>query len=155
MITIRHFQPGDEQSYRYLNVAWVTKYWQMEKQDYVTLENPRECILDRGGHILMAVDGEKPIGCCALIARDETTREVTKLAVDPAYQGQGIGKRIMLAVIDLGRLLGAKRLYLETNEILKPAIHVYESLGFTHVPPDRVTPSLYARANVFMECFLD
>jgi hypothetical protein len=50
--------------------------------------------------------------------------------------------------------MGAKRLYLETNSKLQSAIHVYESLGFKHLAPERVIPSPYARANVYMELWL-
>jgi len=37
---------------------------------------------------------------------------------------------------------------------LANAIHLYESVGFRHLPPDRVTPSPYARSNVQMEMLL-
>jgi len=57
-------------------------------------------------------------------------------------------------VVDAARAMGAKRLYLETNHVLGPAIHLYEALGFTHVPAERLTPSPYARADVFLEMWL-
>jgi putative acetyltransferase len=34
------------------------------------------------------------------------------------------------------------------------AIRLYESLGFRHLPPERVVPSVYARADVYMELWL-
>jgi GNAT superfamily N-acetyltransferase len=67
----------------------------------------------------------------------------------------GVGRKLLLSVLEAGRNLGARRLYLETNHILTPAIQLYESVGFTHIPPLRVTPSDYARADVYMEMFLD
>jgi GNAT superfamily N-acetyltransferase len=57
-------------------------------------------------------------------------------------------------VIEHARAIGAKRLYLETNRRLTSAIHVYESLGFEHLSSERVKPSPYARANVYMELML-
>jgi len=39
-------------------------------------------------------------------------------------------------------------IYLETNDRLLDAIHLYEQLGFRHLPPKT---SEYTRANVFME----
>jgi hypothetical protein len=50
--------------------------------------------------------------------------------------------------------MGAKLLYLETNSSLTPAITLYESLGFRHVPAELVVPSPYARADVFMKMSL-
>ena len=52
------------------------------------------------------------------------------------------------------RSAGARRLYLETNHILTPAIRLYRSIGFKPVPPDRVVPSPSARADVYMEMTL-
>jgi putative acetyltransferase len=46
--------------------------------------------------------------------------------------------------------LGAA-LYLETNKKLTPAVRLYEALGFRHLSPERVVPSPYARADVYME----
>ena len=57
-------------------------------------------------------------------------------------------------MIAQAKVLGATRLYLETGTKLTNAIHLYESLGFRHLPPERVVPSPYARANVFMEKLL-
>jgi hypothetical protein len=34
---------------------------------------------------------------------------------------------------------------------LTPAIRLYESQGFRHLPPERIVPSVYARADVYME----
>jgi ribosomal protein S18 acetylase RimI-like enzyme len=50
--------------------------------------------------------------------------------------------------------MGAKRLFLETNSSLTPAITLYKSLGFRDVPAERVEPSPYVRADVFLEMFL-
>jgi GNAT superfamily N-acetyltransferase len=66
----------------------------------------------------------------------------------------GIGKKLLAHVIEYAQERGASRLYLETNSKLVNAIHVYESLGFRHLPPEQVHPSPYARADVYMELLL-
>jgi ribosomal protein S18 acetylase RimI-like enzyme len=71
------------------------------------------------------------------------------MAVTAACQGMGIGRKLLEAVVDAARAAGIRRLYLETNHTLAPAIRLYESIGFQHVPPRHVSP--YARADVFME----
>jgi GNAT superfamily N-acetyltransferase len=70
------------------------------------------------------------------------------MAVAESWQGRGIGRQLLAYTIRQGKAFGAASLYLETNRTLANAIHLYESLGFQHLPPKQ---SPYVRANVFME----
>jgi putative acetyltransferase len=76
------------------------------------------------------------------------------MAVSDIYQGHGVGRKILEFTIAQAKALGAHTLELVTNSKLGNAIHLYESLGFRHLPPERVEPSPYARADVFMELHL-
>ena len=73
------------------------------------------------------------------------------LAVAPAAQGQGLGRRLLEAAIARARELGATSLFLGSNRRLAPAVHLYEAVGFRHVPRERIGPMPYDRADVFME----
>jgi putative acetyltransferase len=153
-IGIRQFQPGDAAAFRRLNEEWITRFFRVEAKEKIVLADPQGTIMDLGGRILFATVGERCIGCCALIRMKEKEFEVAKMAVEPSYQGAGIGRRLLLAVIDEGRNAGGERLYLETNHALTPAIRLYESVGFRHIDADRVVPSPYERADVYMELIL-
>lgn len=154
-VLIRSFQPKDEVDFRRLNEEWITHYFHLEEKDSQSLNDPSQCILLTGGYIAMAFVEEDAVGCCALIRLEDTTFEVAKMAVTPAWQGRGLGRKLLEHVIHQARQLKAKRLYLETNSRLVPAIRLYESLGFRHLPADRVIPSPYQRADVYMEFFLE
>ncbi|HTW60137.1 MAG TPA: GNAT family N-acetyltransferase [Terriglobales bacterium] len=154
-VTIREFQPGDESSFRKLNEEWITRYFRIEPKEQEVLADPKGSILDPGGRILFATVGNQCVGCCALRRMSDTEFEVAKMAVTPAFQGAGIGRKVLHSCIEAGRAMGARRLYLETNHTLTPAIRLYESEGFRHIPAERITPSPYARADVYMELFLD
>jgi putative acetyltransferase len=153
-ITIREFRPGDESAFRTLNEEWITRHFVLEPKDEDSLANPWETILDCGGRILLAVRGGRPIGCCALLAMAPGEFEVAKMAVTESSQRNGAGRRLLEEIIAEARSAGARRLYLETNRKLTAAIRLYESLGFRHLPPERVVPSAYARADVYMELYL-
>lgn len=153
-ITIREFSPGDESAFRSLNEEWITRYFVLEPKDEASLSNPRETILDCGGMIFLAVRGDQPIGCCALLAMVPGEFEVAKMAVTESSQRSGVGRRLLERTIAEARSAGAQRLYLETNRKLAAAIRLYEALGFRHLPPERVVPSEYTRANVYMELYL-
>ena len=154
-VRIREFQPGDEVSFRQLNEEWITRYFRVEPKEQVVLADPRGSILDPGGKIFFATVDNRCVGCCALRRMSEEEFEVAKMAVTPAFQGAGIGRKLLEAVIQAGRTAGARRLYLETNHTLTPAIRLYESVGFKHIPEELITPSVYARADVYMEMMID
>lgn len=153
-ISIRQFQPGDAAAFRRLNEEWITRFFRIEPKEKAVLANPQANILDSGGRIFFATAGERCVGCCALIRTSDREFEVAKMAVEPSYQGAGIGRKLLHAVIEEGRNAGAQRLYLETNHVLTPAIRLYESMGFKHLDTDRIVPSAYARADVYMELIL-
>ena len=95
------------------------------------------------------------MGCCALLAMSSGEFEVAKMAVTESCRGSGVGRSLLERAITEARSSGATRLYLETNRKLRPAIRLYESLGFQHLPPARIVPSAYARADVYMELLLE
>ncbi len=161
---VREFVAGDEAAFRRLNEEWITRYFKLEPKDEVLFANPRETVMARGGRIFFAVrvggDGEEVIGCCALLAMgvgDDgaiAEFEVAKMAVTASAQGLGIGRLLLERVVAEAREMGASRLFLETNSALKPAIRLYESVGFTHVPRERVGMPTYARVDVVMEMWV-
>ena len=153
-IGIRQFQPGDAAAFRRLNEEWITRFFRIEPKEAPILADPQATILDSGGRIFFATAGDRCVGCCALVRMRDKEFEVAKMAVEPQYQGAGIGRRLLQAVIEEGRSAGAQRLYLETNHVLKPAIRLYESVGFKHIDANRIVPSPYARADVYMELML-
>jgi putative acetyltransferase len=150
-VIVREFQPADADAFFELNREWIQRYFWLEPADLEVLWSPQAAILEPGGQIFMAVRSGVCIGCCALIAMGPGEYELAKMAVTPAERRNGIGRRLIAAAIAKAERLGATRLYLETNRTLTGAILLYESMGFHHLPPARVKPSHYARANVFME----
>ena len=149
MIEIVPYQPKYEEAFRELNKAWIEKYFTMEQADHEILNNPDTYVIDKGGYILVALDGEKPVGVCALIASEHEgyDYELAKMAVDSAYQGRGIGKQLGEAIIQLAKDLGARNIFLESNTVLTTAINLYVTLGFKEITGIK-TP--YQRCNTLM-----
>jgi GNAT superfamily N-acetyltransferase len=153
-VIIREFLPGDEGVFRRLNEEWIVRYFTLEPKDTEALAAPQRNILDRGGRIFFALRNSEMLGCVALLAMGNGEYEVAKMAVTEAAQGQGIGRRLLEHAIVAARAAGATLLHLETNRKLTPAIRLYESVGFRHLPAERFVPSPYARSNVQMELVL-
>jgi len=132
-----------------LNEAWLRKYFYLEEIDHRVLSNPESEILERGGSILFAALGEEIVGTCALLPESDGVYELTKMAVDEAQQGLGIGRALLEAAIAEFQRRDGRMLFLETNSKLVPAVRLYESLGFERQPTTK-PDSHYARSDVYM-----
>jgi N-acetylglutamate synthase-like GNAT family acetyltransferase/DNA-binding MarR family transcriptional regulator len=146
-VQIVDYTPQYQPAFKQLNEEWITQYFEMEETDYKSLDHPDSYILNKGGHILIALYNNEPVGACALIKMDNEMYELAKMAVSPKAKGKGIGFILGNAAIAKAKQLGAKKLYLESNTILKPAINLYHKLGFKKVTG---VPSPYERCNIQM-----
>lgn len=154
-IDIRSLQPGDDATaFRTLNEEWISRYFTLEPRDVETLNHPEATILHKGGAIFMLYADALPIGCAALIPLGQGVYELSKMAIAPLCRGRGLGRRLLLHAIAQARNLGASSLFLGSSTRLASAVHLYESVGFRHVPPASLPPMPYTRANVFMQLTL-
>jgi putative acetyltransferase len=160
-----HIQPlhmgEDATAFRTLNEEWITRFFTLEPTDIETLGDPENVILRKGGHIFLArVAGEaegtaaEAVGCVALIPMGNHVYELSKMAVSSRLRGLGIGRTLLEHAIAHAKLIGARSLFLGSSTKLQNAIHLYESVGFQHVPPEQLPPMHYARADVFMQLSL-
>jgi putative acetyltransferase len=133
-----------------LNLEWLERWFTVEPIDREVLGDPQTHIIAGGGHVLFAIDGEgHAVGTVALKHEGEGVFELTKMAVDPAVRGAGIGRLLMLGALEAFRARGGHELFLESSSKLGPALALYESVGFRHRPAPR-PGSHYARADVYM-----
>jgi N-acetylglutamate synthase-like GNAT family acetyltransferase len=151
-IEIRPLLPGeDSTAFRTLNEEWIMRFFRLEAKDRETLGDPERTILSRGGHIFMVYADAEPVGCVALIPMGDGVYELSKMAVSPRLRGLGVGRRLLEYTVARARLIGARSLFLGSSTKLPNAVHLYESIGFRHVPPEKLPPMHYTRADVFME----
>lgn len=147
-VEIIDYLPEFHDDFKRLNYEWIEKYFQLEETDHQSLNHPDEKILKSGGHIFMARHNREIVGVCALIKSSDNTYELAKMAVTEKAQGKGIGWLLGQAAINKARELSAETIFLESNTILKPAINLYQKLGFRKVVGQ---PSPYQRCNIQME----
>lgn len=147
-VTLVDYTPEYRKAFKDLNEEWITKHFVMEESDHKALDHPEEYILDKGGHIFIALYNGEAVGACALIKMDDNKFELAKMAVSPKAQGKSIGFLLGQACIDKAKELGADAVFLESNTKLKPAISLYRKLGFEKITGP---PSPYERANIQME----
>ncbi|GAB3261085.1 GNAT family N-acetyltransferase [Larkinella harenae] len=147
-VDILEFNPAYREQFKQLNLAWIETYFKVEDPDIRALSDPEHYILARGGRVFFARYQGAIVGTCALLKETEAVYELAKMAVSPDVQGKQIGKKLCLHAIEVARQLGAKRIYLESNTRLTPALELYRKVGFYKVES---TPSPYQRANIKMQ----
>jgi GNAT superfamily N-acetyltransferase len=135
--------------FRRLNLAWIERLFKVEPQDLRVLDDPEGSIIEPGGMIFFALDGERVVGTVALICAGDGRCELAKMAVAVTHQGRGIGEMLGQACKAWAAENAVQTLCLETNSRLANAIRLYERLGFRRaVEPN---PSDYVRCDVYME----
>jgi putative acetyltransferase len=65
--------------------------------------------------------------------------ELRKMYLHRDYRGRGLGRRLLEDALTNARRLGFARMTLETASVLKEAIGLYESYGFTPYQPDHLS----------------
>jgi DNA-binding MarR family transcriptional regulator/GNAT superfamily N-acetyltransferase len=136
-------------AFRDLNEQWISTYFKMEQADYKSLDDPEGYILKNGGQILVALYNNEPVGVCALVKMNDGEHdfELAKMAVSPSARGKNIGWLLGQSALERAGELGGKKVYLESNTILKPAISLYHKLGFQKIVGH---PTPYERCNIQM-----
>ena len=70
------------------------------------------------------------IGCCGLWKSFEEA-DICNVAVREGYRRQGVARRMLLFLMDLGSRAGIERYTLEVRRSNLPALRLYEKLGFS------------------------
>ncbi len=73
------------------------------------------------------IDGQA-IACGRLQENEHKTGQIRFMAVDPAYQGQGLGKKILVALEGQAHQLNLIKIELQARE---NAVEFYKSCGYT------------------------
>ena len=131
-------------------VAWlkVDLCYQGFEQELATL--PGRYAPPRGRLYLASVAGTTA-GCIALRSLDDDTGEFKRLYVRPAFRRAGIGRTLVERTVVEARLIGYRRLLLDTLEWMTDAIRLYEAHGFRPTSPYGEHPMQGVR---FFECIL-
>jgi GNAT superfamily N-acetyltransferase len=88
-----------------------------------------------GGRLYIALCGADAAGCVAMRPFDTKSCELKRLYVRPAFRGMGLGKALVMRIIEDAKSLGYDTLLLDTLDTLKPANAMYKSMGFVITEP--------------------
>lgn len=95
------------------------------------------------GEILLALQGEHPLGCVAVRPIDAMPDdplaarpicEMKRLYVKPAARGRGAGRALCERLIADARVMGFRTMKLDSEPDFDAAVGLYRSLGFVPIP---------------------
>ncbi len=98
------------------------------------------------GRLLLALSDDVAQGCAALRPLAVADRpsggvgEVKRLYVKPEARGSGIGRRLVVALVDGARAIGYRELRLDTLQTMTEARSLYASVGFRSIAPYYANP---------------
>jgi N-acetylglutamate synthase-like GNAT family acetyltransferase len=149
MISIIPFEDKYAEDVKRLNLEWLEKYFYVEENDKLQLNNLRSSVLDKGGYIFLAKENEEIIGTVALLKKTADTFELSKMAVTASRQGRGVSRMLMDVCTALAKEKGYKKIFLYSSTLLDAALALYRKYGFNEVPLEQ--NSGYSRTDIKME----
>lgn len=84
--------------------------------------------------VVIAYDGDVPVGCVSFKRYNEECAEVKRVFVRPEYRGVGVSKTLMKLLEDAAREQGYRSFILESGEPLVAAMALCRSLGYRVIP---------------------
>jgi len=147
-IEIINFSADLKEPIKTLNYEWLEKYFRLEEGDILSLSNPQEQIIDKGGFIFYAKLNGDIVGTASLLKKTETVFELGKMAVSGKSQGFGIGTLLLEHCLAFAEEKEIPKIILYSNTTLETAISLYRKYGFTEI---ELESELYERADIKME----
>lgn len=72
----------------------------------------------------------RALGCAALLDLSDDAAELKRMIVDPDHAGRGVGRRLLLAILQGARERGMRTILLEVGIHNVAARRLYEQVGF-------------------------
>ncbi|HMD91173.1 MAG TPA: GNAT family N-acetyltransferase [Trebonia sp.] len=95
---------------------------------------------DEAGNDILGTITLEPFDPASELAKDDTEADIRAFAVAPSAQGQGVGRKLLFAVIECAEKRGVRRLRLCTRPAMEAAQHLYVAIGFSRTPELDFTP---------------
>lgn len=130
MIRIRAFEPGDLAVVTDLEAANRPNPWPAEVFAGELASHDR---------VYVVAEDDAVVGFGGVVVAGEEAH-VTNVLVDPAHRRRGIGRKLMVALIEAAVARGARHLRLEVRSENDPALKLYGDLGLV---PVGVRPGYY------------
>ena len=132
MVEIIRLKEANEQAVADIGIL-LRQLRENPEEHKTSVEELRQIVEDKNVALLVAKDGERIIGMASLYIMTKLSKRtggVEDVVVDSTYRGQGLGEKLMQAIIDTARAEHLKTLYLTSRPERTAANKLYQKLGF-------------------------
>jgi GNAT superfamily N-acetyltransferase len=105
-----------------------------------------ENLFEQDGYDVLAWHGDEVAGHATLVPDNESTYELA-IFVHQDYQGAGIGTKLIEALLGHGQAHGAEYVWLTVERWNRPAVALYEKVGFETAAAESFEMEMAIRLN--------
>jgi aminoglycoside 6'-N-acetyltransferase I len=111
--------------------------------DPIVTRAAKEYLSDPRHHLAVAIEDTFVIGFASgvhYIHPDKPYPEfwINEVGITPTNQGQGVGKALMRALLEVARAVGCAEVWVLTERVNLPAMGLYKSIGGEEAPDETV-----------------
>jgi ribosomal protein S18 acetylase RimI-like enzyme len=127
---IRPFTPTDQDAARALILEGLREHWGwLDPSLNPDLDDIAASYI-APGHVFLLAESERAlVGTGALIIAGDSG-QIVRVSVSPRWRRHGIGRALVIALLDAARVRGLIRVWMETNNDWHDAIGLYRRCGF-------------------------
>ena len=86
------------------------------------------------GGLILVKDEDRFLGCVGVRKFSDSSCELKRMWIQPAYQNQGLGEKLLIKAMELGKHLGYTTMKLDTLQTMTGPIYLYKKHGFQEIP---------------------
>lgn len=90
--------------------------------------------IDRIKHVVVAYEGERPVGCGAIKEYKPKIMEIKRMYTIPASRGKGIASQVLAELEKWAAEMSYEKCVLETGKKQPEAIELYKKNGYKIIP---------------------
>ena len=129
-IRIRPFAPADQAAARTLILEGLREHWGWLDPALNPDLNNITASYVTPGHIFLIAETEHGMAGTGALKVDGDSGQIVRVSVRPQYRRRGVGRALVVALLETARARGLARVWMETNDDWSNAISLYRQCGF-------------------------
>jgi ribosomal protein S18 acetylase RimI-like enzyme len=129
-VHIRPFAPTDQTAARALILEGLREHWGWLDPSL----NPDLDDIDTNyitpGHVFFVAKSGQALAGTGALKIDGDSGQIVRLSVRPQWRRRGVGRTLVIALLEAARARGLVRVWIETNDDWRDAIGLYQCCGF-------------------------